>query len=111
MRMRSFSPSVQTSPDINCLRSMDPSFERRLLENGVGESVIKILHSQRIYSKRVFKAMKEKHIRGLLKCEGMPIGSHALLWELWEELTGAPPIHSLSKLQVILPLLHCSSNL
>ena len=58
---------------------MDPSFEKRLLEYGVGRAVLKVLQNQRIHSVRVFRAMKEEHIVSLLKCDGMPIGSHALL--------------------------------
>ena len=28
--------------------------------------------------------MKEEHIVRLLQCSGMPIGGHALLWQMWE---------------------------
>ena len=73
---------------------MDPSFEKRLLEYGIGRAVLKVLQNQRIHSVRVFRAMKEEHIVGLLKCDGMPIGSHALLWEMWEEYSTCPPVRS-----------------
>ena len=63
---------------------MDAAFESRLLESGVGEEVIRVLASQQIISLRVFRAMKEDHIVKLLQCSGMPVGGHALLWELWE---------------------------
>ena len=62
-----------------------------------------------IYSKRVFKAMKEKHIRDLRAAE---VRGHAHRQSRPSlGMMGGPPIHSLSKLQVILPLLPCSSNL
>ena len=31
-----------------------------------------------------FNSLKEEHIVRLLKSEGMSIGCHAILWELWE---------------------------
>ena len=63
---------------------MDASFESRLLEAGVGEDVIRVLVEQRVFSLRIFRAMKEDHLVKLLQCSGMPVGGHALLWELWE---------------------------
>ena len=51
---------------------------------------MRVLQNQKIYSVSVFCAMKEQHVVGLLKCDGMPIGSHALLWEMWEEYAGSP---------------------
>ena len=73
---------------------MDPSFEKLLLDSGIGSSVVRVLQSQKIYSLREFRAMKEQHLVGLLKCEGMPIGIHALLWEMWEEYGGCLPSRS-----------------
>ena len=63
---------------------MDPNFESRLLEGGVGEDVLKVLKQEKVVSHRVFQAMKEDHIVRLLQCSGMTVGGHALLWELWE---------------------------
>ena len=63
---------------------MDPAFESHLLEVGVGEEVVKVLKEQKVLSLRVFRALKEDHLVRLLHCNGMPIGGHALLWELWE---------------------------
>ena len=73
---------------------MDPLFDKCLVERGVGETVVNILQGQKITSLRVFRAMKEDHVVGLLKCEGMPIGSHALLWEMWEEYMDSPSTNS-----------------
>ena len=42
--------------------------------------------------------MKEEHIVGLLKCDGMPISSHALLWEMWEEYACSSPVRSFGML-------------
>ena len=39
--------------------AMDPAFESRLLEGGVGEDVIKVLKEQKVLSLRIFRAMKE----------------------------------------------------
>ena len=52
------------------------------LEYGVGKAVVQLLQNQNIFSVRIFRAMKEEHIVGLLKCDGMPISSHALLWKM-----------------------------
>ena len=35
-------------------------------------------------SRHIFSSLKEEHIVRLLKSEGMTIGSHAILWDLWE---------------------------
>ena len=71
---------------------MDPAFESRLLEGGVGEYVIKVLTEQKVLSLRIFRAMKEHHnIVRLLQCSGMPVGGHALLWELWERDSALSP--------------------
>ena len=70
---------------------MDPSFESRLLEAGVGEDVVKVLNKQKVLSLRIFRAMKEDHIVRLLQCSGMPVGGHALLWELWERDSAHSP--------------------
>ena len=70
---------------------MDPAFESRLLEGGVGEDVIKVLTEQKVLSLRIFRAMKEHHIVRLLQCSGMPVGGHALLWELWERDSALSP--------------------
>lgn len=85
------------SEKTSSLEDMDPAFKKGLLERGVGEAVLVVLQSQNITGLRVFRAMKEEHMVSLLKCEGMPIGSHALLWEMWEECTTSPRIHSRSE--------------
>ena len=64
---------------------MDPTFHSKLIESEVGKDVLNILKQQKVSSQHILRAMKEKHIVRLLKCSGMPIGEHALLWELWEE--------------------------
>ena len=69
---------------------MDPAFESRLLEGGVGEDVVKVLIEQKMFSLRIFRAMKD-HMLRLLQCSGIPVGGHALLWELWERDFAAPP--------------------
>ena len=62
-----------------------------MLERGVGEDVVKVLIEQKVFSLRIFRAMKEDHMLRLLQCSGMPVGGHALLWELWERDSAAPP--------------------
>jgi hypothetical protein len=37
---------------------MDPSFEKFLLECGVGKTVVQVLQNQKIFSIRVFRAMQ-----------------------------------------------------
>ena len=70
---------------------MEPSFKSSLLASGVGEAVVKVLTEQKVLSPRVFRVMKEEHIVRQLQCGGMPIGGHALLWQMWEkESTQAP---------------------
>ena len=63
---------------------MEPSFEKFLFERGIHRSGIKVLTDEKILSRHIFSSLKEEHIIRLLKAEGMSIGSHALLWELWE---------------------------
>ena len=63
---------------------MEPSFKTSLVDCGVGEDAVRVLMEQRITSQRVFFAMKEEHIVRLLECNDMAIGSHVLLWEMWE---------------------------
>ena len=63
---------------------MEPSFESSLVDCGVGEDAVRVLIKQKITSRRVFFAMKEEHIVRLLECNDMAIGSHVLLWEMWE---------------------------
>ena len=70
---------------------MDQAFVILLGERGIGEGVLKVLEEQKILSLRVFRAMKEDHIVRLLQCRCMPIGEHALLWELWEKEYSASP--------------------
>ena len=65
------------------LSARGTTFESRLMEGGVGEDVARVSKEQ-VLSLRVFRAMKEDHIVKLLQCSGMPVGGHALLWELWE---------------------------
>ena len=43
-----------------------------------------MLTTEKVLSRRIFTSLKEDHIVRLLKCEGMSIGSHAIIWELWE---------------------------
>ena len=64
--------------------NMEPSFEKYLISNSVGKSAVKALATEGIVSKHIFKSLKEEHMIRLLKCSGMTIGSHALLWELWD---------------------------
>ena len=63
---------------------MDPSFRADLLEKGVDDAAVEILVAQKITSERVFLGMKEDHLVRLLECHSMAIGSHVLLWEIWE---------------------------
>lgn len=70
---------------------MEPAFESLLLEGGVGEDVVRVLKEQKVLSLRVFRAMKEDHIVKLLQCSCMPVGGHALLWQLWETDTANSP--------------------
>ena len=66
------------------------SFVRLLGDRGIGQGVLKVVEEQKILSLRVFRAMKEDR---LLQCRCMPIGEHALLWELWEkEYSASPPV-------------------
>ena len=71
---------------------MDPSFQSSLLASGVGEDVVKVLTEQKVFFLRVFRAMKEEHLVRLLQCGGMPIGGHALLWEMWERDNDSPHV-------------------
>ena len=64
------------------LRRMDPAFERHLLAGGVGEDVVVVLQEQKVLSLRIFRALKKDHMVRLLHCSSMPVGGHALLWEL-----------------------------
>ena len=60
-----------------------------------GEDVLRVLTEQKVLSERVFRAMKEEHIVRLLQCGGMPVGGHALLWEMWErEYADSPRVPS-----------------
>ena len=68
-----------------CTRNGSLLFQSYLLASGVGEDVVRILIEQKVLSKRVFCTMKADHILRLLDCGGMPIGCHALLWEMWEK--------------------------
>ena len=64
--------------------SMEPAFGASLLEKGIDDAAVEILAEQKVTTERVFLAMKEDHIVRLLECHGMAIGSHVLLWEIWE---------------------------
>ena len=63
-----------------------------LLQSGVGKSAVKALSIEKVVSKHIFKSLKEEHIVRLLSTT---IGSHALLWELWEAEGGSVGKHSL----------------
>ena len=63
---------------------MEPLFKATLLDSGVDEAALEILVEQKISNKQICFAMKEDHIVRLLECHGMAIGSHVLLWEIWE---------------------------
>ena len=47
---------------------MDASFESRLLEVGVGEDVIRVLIQQKVFSLRIFRAIKKDHLVKLFLC-------------------------------------------
>ena len=64
---------------------MESSFKSSLLEIGVEEKVVRLLAKEGIVSRRILSIMKD-HMKSLLKCDGMSIGSHALLWEMWERV-------------------------
>ena len=49
------------------------------------------LEEQKVLSLRIFRAMKQDHLVQLLQCGCMPIGEHALHWELWEKESAATP--------------------
>ena len=63
---------------------MEPSFERYLSEKGVDKNGVKVLITEKVLSRHIFNSLKEEHFVRLLKSEGMNIGCHAILWELWE---------------------------
>ena len=63
---------------------MESSFRAGLLEKGIDEAAMEILIEQKVTTERVFLAMKEDHIVRLLECHGMAVGSHVLLWKMWE---------------------------
>ena len=67
---------------------MDSSFRASLIDSGVDEAAVEVLIQQKIFSQHVFFAMREDHIVRLLECPGMAIGSHVLLWEMWERQMG-----------------------
>ena len=63
---------------------MEPSFESFLTSKGVGKNAIRVLTLEKVLSRHIFSSLKEEHIVRLLKSKGMTIGSHAILWDLWE---------------------------
>ena len=63
---------------------METSFQRVLIEKGIDEAAVEILVEQKVVNERVFSAMKKDHIVRLMECHGMAIGSHVLLWDMWE---------------------------
>ena len=65
---------------------MESSFKSSLLEIGIEKKVVRLLTREGIVSRRILSIMKEDHMKSLLKCDGMSIGSHALLWEMWERV-------------------------
>ena len=54
----------------------DPFLQSSLLVSGVGEDVEKVLTEQKVFSLRVFRAVKKEHLVRLLQCGGMPSGGH-----------------------------------
>ena len=70
---------------------MDPAFASLLVYCGIGKGILRELEEQKVLSLRIFRAMKQDHLVQLLQCGSMPIGEHALLWELWEKESAATP--------------------
>lgn len=69
---------------IDLLCPIQPTFETFLISKGVSKGAVNALVAEKVVSRHIFKSLKEEHIVRLLKCDGMSIGSHAILWELWE---------------------------
>ena len=59
---------------------MEPSFQRYLIDKGVGKRAVEVLTTEKVLSRRIYTSLKEDHIVRLLKCEGWSIGSHAIIW-------------------------------
>ena len=78
--------------------------ETSLIESGIGEDVVSVLIEQKVLNEHVFRAMKEEHLKRLLQCDGMPVGSHALLWERWETRRTDSPCtrHDISRELIVL---------
>ena len=63
---------------------MDPAFQKYLFEKGVDKNGVRVLTAEKVLSRHIFSYLKEEHIVRLLEKEGMSIGCHAILWDLWE---------------------------
>ena len=66
---------------------MNPDFKALLQENGVDGPILRILELDGVTSEQIFHRLKSQHMARLLEREGMPVGAHALLLDLWERTT------------------------
>ena len=75
---------------LDLLHEEEPSFASLLADGGIGKSILRVLEEQKVLSLHLFRAMKEDHLVRLLQCN-MPVGEHALLWEVWEKESASYP--------------------
>ena len=63
---------------------MDEDLLALLRRKGLGQRCVEVLEAQDIMSIEVFRMLKEEHVAKYLK-EGLLVGMHAKLWQLWEQ--------------------------